>query len=108
MQFCPEPGCNVLVMRGRCDAHTRNNRNTQPYAAIVHRWYCSKRWQDLRESVIRTDPFCRACLARGRHTLTVDVDHIRKHGGDPDLFWDRDNLQGLCKPCHSRKTTRNE
>jgi len=108
MQFCSEPGCSVVVKNGRCDAHTRNNRNTQPYAPIVHRWYCSLRWQDLRDDVLRAEPFCRECLARGRRVLTADVDHIAKHQGDPDRFWDRNNLQGLCRPCHSRKTKRNE
>ena len=32
------------------------------------------------------------------------MDHIRAHNGDLRLFWDRSNWQGLCKPCHSRKT----
>ena len=108
MQFCPEPGCGVVVARGRCDVHRRNNRNTNAYAPVVHRWYCSQRWQDLRADVIRAEPFCRECLARGLRALTADVDHIRKHAGDPDLFWDRANLQGLCHPCHSRKTTRGD
>ena len=76
--------------------------------AIVHAWYRSKRWQDLRASVVRDQPFCRRCHAEGRRVLTVDVDHIQKHQGDPDRFWNRDNLQGLCKPCHTRKTVRGE
>ncbi|APZ53125.1 AAA domain-containing protein [Salipiger abyssi] len=28
------------------------------------------------------------------------VDHIRPHNGDPDLFWDRDNLQAVTKEWH--------
>jgi 5-methylcytosine-specific restriction protein A len=32
------------------------------------------------------------------------VDHIKPHQGDPELFWDSENLQALCAPCHSRKT----
>ena len=105
MQYCPEPGCGAIVQRGRCEKHTRNNRNTNAYAPIVHRWSCSKRWQVLRADVLRAEPFCRLCIAHGRRAVTVDVDHIRKHAGDPHWFWNRDNLQGLCKACHSRKTT---
>lgn len=28
------------------------------------------------------------------------VDHVRKHDGDAALFWDSNNLQSLCAPCH--------
>lgn len=28
------------------------------------------------------------------------VDHIEAHRGDMALFWDRNNWQTLCKPCH--------
>lgn len=32
------------------------------------------------------------------------VDHVIPHRGDKALFWDSDNWQPLCKPCHDRKT----
>lgn len=28
------------------------------------------------------------------------VDHIKRHGGDQVLFWDKANWQPLCKPHH--------
>jgi 5-methylcytosine-specific restriction protein A len=65
--------------------------------ARVHRWFGSARWQSLRREVIWSEPFCRTCREQGLHVPTVDVDHIRKHDGNPVLFWDRANLQGLCK-----------
>ena len=34
------------------------------------------------------------------------VDHIIPHKGNLELFWDEDNLQALCKPCHDRKTAK--
>ena len=40
------------------------------------------------------------CTAAGRVTMATVVDHIEPHKGDPELFWDEDNWQGLCKPCH--------
>lgn len=105
-QFCAWPGCPALVPFGKCAAHAPRQRLLVQDYAKVHRWYGSARWQRLRRDVLQTDPFCRSCADRGRHVLTIDVDHIRKHDGDPVLFWDRSNLQGLCKSCHTIKTTR--
>ncbi|MEK4520001.1 hypothetical protein NSS64_32480 [Paenibacillus sp. FSL H8-0122] len=36
------------------------------------------------------------------------MDHIIAHKGDPLLFWDRSNWQGLCGPHHSDKTVRED
>ncbi len=36
------------------------------------------------------------------------VDHIRRHGGDPELFWDPSNLQALSKEYHDREKQRQE
>ena len=36
------------------------------------------------------------------------VDHIIPHKGDEALFWDEDNLQSLCTPCHNQKTARED
>lgn len=110
MQFCAEPGCGERVDRGRCSAHRSPARVVRQQAdgAQIHRWYCSKRWKDLRRAVIREQPFCVSCYPRGLRVITEEIDHIRKHGGDPALFWDRANLQGLCTPCHTRKTAKGE
>lgn len=105
MQFCGEPGCGALVPNGRCATHTPRDRYTRPVYAATHAWYGSLRWRLLRAEMLRAEPFCRACRADGHHVLTHDIDHITKHAGDPAKFWDRSNLQGLCKPCHTRKTT---
>ena len=106
MQFCGEPGCGVLVASGRCAAHARHRPLADRGAG--HVWYGSLRWRLLRADVLRTEPFCRSCRAQGRNTLTHDVDHIVKHDGDRQRFWDRANLQGLCKACHTQKTARGE
>jgi 5-methylcytosine-specific restriction protein A len=109
MQFCSEPNCGQLVEGGRCQAHaSRAARLQHETYARVHRWYVSRRWHYLRLDVLRDEPFCRACRAQGLKVLTVDIDHIRKHDGDQSLFWDRTNLQGLCKRCHTVKTNRGE
>lgn len=47
--------------------------------------------------VLREEPLCQTC-----GDPASEVDHIvsRERGGEDT----RENLQGLCKPCHSRKT----
>jgi len=45
-----------------------------------------------------------ACAQCGQVTLALEVDHVRKHDGDPALFWMRENLQALCPQCHIAKT----
>jgi len=108
MQFCSEPNCGVLVPSGRCATHAPRDRYARRAYAETHAWYGSLRWRLLRATVLRDEPFCRSCRALGRQSLTVDVDHIVKHDGDPIKFWDRTNLQALCAPCHTRKTGRGE
>ena len=52
-------------------------------------------WRKLRASVLRLTPLCQHC-----QLPATDVDHV---DNDPSNN-DRDNLQGLCHGCHSRKT----
>lgn len=94
-KLCLEPRCaDPASYRGRCVAHsTARERVTHPNKAL----YSSKRWQMTRRRVLFEQPLC-PCGA-----IATDVDHIVaiEDGGDP---WARTNLQGLCGPCHSRKT----
>jgi 5-methylcytosine-specific restriction endonuclease McrA len=32
------------------------------------------------------------------------ADHVKDHRGDIKLFFDPNNVRGVCKPCHDRKT----
>ena len=63
------------------------------------RLYKSPRWRGLRVEVLVRDGYtCQACGGPG-----FEVDHVRpiRSGG---AVWDPDNLQTLCRPCHSLKT----
>lgn len=60
----------------------------------------------MRAAQLAREPWCVNCLEHGQHTLATEVDHIKEHNGDPDLFFDDKNLQSLCKPDHSRKTAK--
>jgi 5-methylcytosine-specific restriction protein A len=59
-------------------------------------------WQALRLRVLRLEPFCRFCLAAGRHTAAEHVDHVKplSAGGTNAI----DNLRPLCATCHNRRT----
>lgn len=61
-------------------------------------------WRKLRLSVLKGEPLCRHCKAEGKITPAQEVDHI-----DGDA-WNRDrsNLRPLCKPCHSRRTAKEQ
>lgn len=69
-------------------------------------WYFTVRWARLRAEVLAEAPCCRECWALGQLVSSAEVDHITPHRGDPAKFWDRGNLQALCKAHHSRKTAR--
>ncbi|VFR96504.1 Phage holin [plant metagenome] len=86
------------------------------------------RWQQERAEYLRLHPFCVRCLdglglarassgeavinACGDLGLPVPwadlVDHIIEHRGNPALFWDRGNWQGLCQCHHSGDKQREE
>ena len=66
------------------------------------------RWQQAREQYLMEHPLCVFCQAEGRAVAANVVDHKIAHRGDQELFWDRDNWQSLCPPCHSSTKQREE
>lgn len=63
--------------------------------------YATARWRKLRMDVFMRDRFkCCMCLRVDGNTSRLVCDHVIPHKGDEALFWDEDNLQTLCKPCH--------
>jgi 5-methylcytosine-specific restriction protein A len=104
--LCSVPGCAVLVMRGRrCAGHNVAAEQARPNYAL-RRWYRTPRWRALRARILRDQAY--RCAACGQVVAALEVDHIAKHGGIPARFWDRGNLQALCRSCHQRKTQRGE
>lgn len=87
------------------DGRDRARDAVQPWRA----WYKTARWQKLRWSVLLAAGFACAMCGRveGRKGQLV-ADHICPHRGDERAFWDRDNLQCLCKACHDSTKQRNE
>jgi 5-methylcytosine-specific restriction enzyme A len=59
------------------------------------------KWQQAREGYLRKHPLCTDHMKRGQYVQATVVDHIIPHRGDMQLFWDKDNWQSLCEPCHN-------
>ena len=66
------------------------------------------RWQRARLVFLAEHPLCVYCEREQRVTASTVVDHIVPHEGDMALFWDADNWQALCKPCHDVTKRREE
>lgn len=63
----------------------------------------SRHWRNLRALVLTEERYlCRMCGRFGDH-----VDHINGHA-DQWEDYRRDNLQCLCRACHSAKTMREQ
>jgi 5-methylcytosine-specific restriction protein A len=70
---------------------------------MAHNWGTStrlsrlpKNWRKIRKQVLERDPTCRICGVRP----SVIADHIEAMKDDHRL----EALQGVCDPCHRRKT----
>jgi 5-methylcytosine-specific restriction endonuclease McrA len=75
------------------------------------KWYGTARWRALRMVVFVRDGFTCQWPGCGRieaNTSKLVADHRTPHRGDEALFWDEDNLQTLCKPCHDKHKQRAE
>lgn len=69
--------------------------------SAIRKEYKTARWQHLRWQVLQDALFtCARCGKAEANTARLVADHKEPHRGDPTLFWDRANLQCLCKTCH--------
>lgn len=70
-------------------------------ASAARRGY-DRRWRRFRRWFLNRHPLCAVCQA-----AATDADHIipLSHGG---AHCDEANTEALCKPCHSRKTRREQ
>lgn len=93
--------CGKVVPSGAvCACEARRNRERKarfdakrPNAR--QRGY-TREWERESKAFLSELPNCRRCGAPA-----ALVDHIRPHKGDQQLFWNRDNWQPLCRPCHN-------
>jgi 5-methylcytosine-specific restriction protein A len=63
-------------------------------------WYMTSRWKTLRTNQLRRQPICERCWERKRITKATVCHHKIPHKGNPNLFWDINNLASVCSNCH--------
>lgn len=81
--------------------HEADRRKLRDQVNAMRRNYKTAAWKRLRWQVLLDAQFtCARCGTINSDTSRLVADHKRPHRGDPDLFWDRENLQCLCKACH--------
>jgi 5-methylcytosine-specific restriction protein A len=97
-RLCPKPGCTNTTP---CPRHKQARPNP------AQRGYGNRHRTTFRQGVLARDPYCVLC---GKPA--TDADHwplsrkqLAAQGKDPD---DPRYGRGLCHPCHSRETTRNQ
>jgi 5-methylcytosine-specific restriction enzyme A len=102
---CSYPRCPELTESRYCDAHTKNydREYERQRGTSTQRGYGANH-RRLRKMVLAQEPLCRYCTERGDVEPATELDHI--DGNQWNLKWE--NLQGLCKSCHSRKTVKEQ
>ena len=75
------------------------------YRASAHARGYDSNWKRLRLLKLTVNPLCEECNSHNVIRPAQEVDHIRpiSRGG---ARLDLNNLQSLCKTCHSQKTAR--
>lgn len=106
--FCEIHAPIVAEQRRQADAQWRKKRAEQAATAERADNLYNGAWRRIRAEWLRQHPTCTECAKRGRLTSATEVDHIVPHRGDRALFYEPTNLQALCKPCHSRKTAKED
>ena len=101
-QPCAYPGCPNLSDGRYCEQHRKLvEKNYEQYSRdpAVHKKY-GRAWKRIRDSYVKTHPFCERCFEQG---ILVPVDEVHhkvpiSQGGTHD----RSNLMSLCKSCHNK------
>jgi len=68
--------------------------------------YRASAWTNLAASHKRAFPLCVECEKKGIVRMAKVTDHIIPAKQRPDLFYDWENLQSLCHPCHNAKSAK--
>lgn len=108
--ICRHAGCGKLIdATGYCEAHAKlHQQQSDAQRGTANERGYNRRWQKARVTYLSRHPLCKVCDEGGLVVAATVVDHIIPHKGDQDLFWDTSNWQSLCKPCHDRKTARED
>ena len=98
---CRYPGCPNLTEALYCETHkTLVNQQYDKYKRSETRSRYQGNWARIRRAYIQAHPYCEICFDEGRMIPANLVHHkIPLAEGGTNAA---DNLQSLCKSCHSR------
>ena len=61
--------------------------------------YNGRQWRNARMTYLKQNPLCCIC-----NRAAAVVDHVCPVRMDPSLFYEPQNWQPMCHPCHNRKS----
>ncbi|MCF1449725.1 HNH endonuclease [Agrobacterium vitis] len=70
-------------------------------------WYYTTRWRAIRAIQLKREPYCRMCRQQGKLKKGFICDHIERHSGNAEKFWNGP-FQTLCKKHHDATKQREE
>lgn len=102
-RLCNYPNCNNFALDGHiyCGIHYKEPKPFENAKRSNEGLYNTSKWRKLRKEHLNKEPYCIKCGA----TEDLTVDHIADPLGNEFLFFDKNNLQTLCKSCHRIKTS---
>ena len=92
----------------RPKSHQVHHATTQKHSAPGRTWGSDRGgrpWRRKRKAILERDNYlCQQCIREAIVSQATEVDHIinRAQGGTDEAH----NLEGICVPCHKRKTAR--
>jgi len=107
-RVCSQPGCPLIIPSGQryrddCVRCIKRKSESGWRARKSLPFYHTARWQKIVAYILSRDPVCKVC----DDALSVEVDHkVSATEENEELWFDEDNLQGICNACHRAKTSR--
>jgi 5-methylcytosine-specific restriction endonuclease McrA len=95
---------NRLLLKTN-EENKRLKNNVKPERKF-HPVYDSIQWKNLRYYILKKFNF--KCLACNTNNSELHVDHIKPISKYPELTFDENNLQVLCKDCNMSKSNKFE
>tara|TARA_R100000951_G_C2638532_1_gene180103 strand:+ start:1154 stop:1519 length:366 start_codon:yes stop_codon:yes gene_type:complete len=103
MPQSPPRACKRCGVAG-CTKH-KPNKVWHSSTKETRKQYGSAQWKRTRSAVLARDGhLCQVCIAQGILSPAKIVDHITPQHKQQFSFYDMNNLQAICKPCHDTKT----
>ena len=113
-RICAATGCCRLVDADSGNKYCEEHQNLEARdreAALQGRFYMMKhyyqdlynspKWKAMRKVQLSEHPLCELC-----GEAATEVHHVVAHQGNPELFYDSNNLMSVCRKCHNAITAK--